>query len=77
MLVYMDLQLTVIMFLNVDRGTNDVAKFLHSHPQYKKSMSLSKFCFISPKIAEETVAKGSEWRASIPRNKKQKKENSG
>lgn len=54
-----------------------MAKFLHSHPQYKKSMSISKFCFISPKIAEETVAKDSEWRSAVVRNKKQKKENSG
>lgn len=65
-----------IMFLNGDRGTSDVAKFLHSHPQYKKRMSISKFCFVSPKVAEETVAQDSEWRVVL-RNKKQKKENSG
>ncbi|KAJ3687590.1 hypothetical protein LUZ61_017253 [Rhynchospora tenuis] len=58
------------------RGTNDVAKFLQSHPQYKKSISISKFCFVSPKIAEETVAEDSEWRVGV-RNKKQKMKNAG
>ncbi|KAJ4786378.1 Methyl-CpG-binding domain-containing protein 1 [Rhynchospora pubera] len=58
------------------RGTNDVAKFLQSHPQYKKRMSISKFCFVSPKIAEETVAEDCEWRLGLG-NKKQKMKNSG
>ncbi|KAJ3676331.1 hypothetical protein LUZ60_003743 [Juncus effusus] len=54
------------------RGASDVEKFLEANPEYRDKISVSDFSFITPKIAEETVSKESEWRVLMRNNKKLK-----